>query len=78
MNTTMNTTTTSTTATTIAADWSVNETLLRHPVSIKVFNAFGVDSCCGGAATIAEAAAEVGIAPDVLLHALELATREAQ
>ena len=76
--TTTTTTSTTTATTAIAAGWSVNETLLRHPVSIQVFNAFGVDACCGGAATLEQAAAEAGVPTDVLLHALELATREAR
>lgn len=40
---------------------------------LAVFNEYGVDSCCGGAATLREAALEAGVAVDQLLDALETA-----
>ena len=50
---------------------SVNDTLLRHPETMAVFNAFGVDACCGGAASLTEAARAVCVEPVALLEALE-------
>ena len=55
----------------IGADWSVNDTLLRYPAATGVFNAFGIDACCGGAATLAQAAQDADIALDTLLAALD-------
>ena len=75
----MHTTTMTSTRTTaritarITADDTVNDALLRLPATGRVFNAFGIDSCCGGAATIAQAATDADIPLDVLLDALELA-----
>ena len=54
---------------------TVNEAIRLHPGSVAVFNEFGVDACCGGAATIAEAAARDGAPLGELLRALEGAAR---
>jgi hypothetical protein len=27
--------------------WTVNEVVRRHPATVAVFNAFGLDACCG-------------------------------
>lgn len=54
----------------IMPDSTVNDVLLRHPATVAVFNAFGVDACCGGAASLAEAARDAGISLDALLDAL--------
>ena len=62
----------------LCATLTVNETLLRFPNAVKVFNAFGVDACCGGAATLAEAADDAGIPLELLLDALELAAKGAR
>jgi len=50
--------------------WTVNETLRRHPEAVEIFNRFGIDACCGGAASIAEAAARDGADAAALLDAL--------
>jgi regulator of cell morphogenesis and NO signaling len=60
---------------TIDADWTVNTTIQRFPSTIAVFNQYGVDACCGGAATLREAALEAGIGVDQLKYALERAAR---
>lgn len=57
----------------IDPDWSVNATIQRFPSTVAVFNEYGVDACCGGAATLREAALEAGVAVDRLLDALESA-----
>lgn len=57
----------------IDADWSVNATIQRFPSTVAVFNEYGVDACCGGAATLREAALEAGVALDQLITALESA-----
>ena len=59
----------------VGATWTVNDTLLRYPSTVAVFNQFGVDACCGGANTIAEAARESKVNLDALLAALHDAAR---
>lgn len=51
--------------------WSINDVLLKYPATITVFNAYGVDACCGGAQSVADAAAQDGIDLAALLAALE-------
>jgi regulator of cell morphogenesis and NO signaling len=50
---------------------SVNELLQCHPATVMVLNDFGVDACCGGASSLAEAALAAGVEPVTLLEALE-------
>lgn len=52
-------------------DTTVNDVLHCHPATMRVFNAFGVDACCGGAQPLREAAHAAGILPDELLFAVE-------
>lgn len=40
---------------------SVNSVLERYPVTLPVLNTLGVDTCCGGSLSLAEAAAADGI-----------------
>ena len=54
---------------------SVNDVLLRHPETMAVFNAFGVDACCGGAASLTDAARGARLDPVALLEALESVIR---
>ncbi len=49
---------------------TVNELVARYPATIAVFNRFGIDSCCGGAVPIADAARREGADCDALLTAL--------
>ncbi|MFL5581931.1 MAG: DUF542 domain-containing protein [Gemmatimonadaceae bacterium] len=53
-----------------APDLSVNDTLVRWPGAVRALNAFGIDTCCGGAASLREAAAEAGVPLDTLLAAV--------
>lgn len=50
---------------------SVNEMVARHPETMPVFNRFGLDTCCGGGAPIAEAARRDGAKLGDLVEALE-------
>lgn len=50
---------------------TVNEIVAQYPDSITVFNQFGIDSCCGGAVPLAEAALRDGADVDELLAALQ-------
>jgi iron-sulfur cluster repair protein YtfE (RIC family) len=58
---------------TIPADLTVNEAIRRYPATVAVFNAFGIDACCGGAAPLAEAAVRDGADPDALVRAVRAA-----
>jgi regulator of cell morphogenesis and NO signaling len=48
----------------------VNEAIRRFPATIAIFNHFGIDACCGGAAPISTAAERDGADKDALLAAL--------
>jgi regulator of cell morphogenesis and NO signaling len=61
---------------TIDPNWSINEILQRHPEAVGVFNAFGIDSCCGGGASLCEAAYRDGADPQALLQALRRAVSD--
>ena len=55
---------------TIDTGVSVNEMVARHPETMPVFNRFGLDTCCGGGAPIAEAARRDGAKLGDLVEAL--------
>lgn len=55
---------------------SVNDLIALHPESLPVLNGFGIDTCCGGALPLGDAAAEHGIDPERLLAALRAAVGE--
>jgi iron-sulfur cluster repair protein YtfE (RIC family) len=50
---------------------SVNDVLRRAPLAGAVFNRYGIDTCCGGALTLAQAAESVGLEPADLVTALQ-------
>ena len=60
---------------TIEAGMTVNDVLQRFPETVSVFNSFGIDACCGGAASLEEAAHRDGADLVALLDALEAALR---
>jgi Domain of Unknown function (DUF542) len=60
----------------IDATLSVNDVLLAFPTTAPVFNAFGIDACCGGDRALEEAAREDGADLTALLAALEWAVYE--
>ncbi len=55
---------------------TVNGTIRRFPASVAVFNRFGIDACCGGAAPVRDAALRDGADPDALVEALAAAVLE--
>ena len=55
----------------IAATSIVDDVVARHPGAFSVLNAFGVDTCCGGAASLAEAAAHAHVDVLTLVRALQ-------
>ena len=54
---------------------TVNELIREVPLTIPVFNSFGIDSCCGGAVPVREAARRDGADVDALLAALAAVVR---
>lgn len=49
---------------------TVNDAIRLFPETVAVFNAHGIDSCCGGAETIRAAALRDGADPEALERAL--------
>jgi regulator of cell morphogenesis and NO signaling len=52
---------------------TVNDVIARFPATVSVFNAFGIDACCGGAVYVDEAARRDGADLTRLLDALRSA-----
>ena len=50
---------------------TVNEALFAAPATAEIFNRLGVDTCCGGALTLTEAARSVGMEPEQLRAEVE-------
>lgn len=57
----------------MSLETTVNAAIARHPRTIAVFSEYGIDGCCGGEMTIADAARQHGLAPAVLMRALRRA-----
>ena len=62
-------------ATQIQPDAVVNDVIARFPATTRVFNYFGIDTCCGGGSTIHDAASEELIDEESLLDSLRSAVR---
>ncbi|HEV2136423.1 MAG TPA: iron-sulfur cluster repair di-iron protein [Terracidiphilus sp.] len=56
------------------AQTTVRDIALEQPASIRVFEHFGIDYCCGGRKPLAEACEERSIQPEAVLAAIEEAT----
>ncbi|MDH3974735.1 MAG: DUF542 domain-containing protein [Deltaproteobacteria bacterium] len=54
----------------INKEMTINDVIKAFPATLPVFNDFGIDSCCGGARTLEQAANEGGIDVEVFLSAL--------
>lgn len=52
----------------------INQAILDHPNTLTVFAKYGIDSCCGGAHTIAEATKAHKLDTDKVLTELREAT----
>lgn len=59
-------------------DRTVDALMAQHPATMAVFNAFGVDSCCGAHRTVHEAAVADLVDETALVSALERAMAEAR
>lgn len=51
----------------------VDDLMARHPATMAVFNAYGVDSCCGAQRSVHVAAVEDQVDERALIEALERA-----
>ena len=60
---------------TITRDMVINDVIRKHPATIKVFNEYRVDSCCGGGAPIETTAKRDGVTVEPLVDALNAAVR---
>src|ERR1035437_5112061 len=58
-----------------ATTQTVREIALEQPASIRVFEQYGIDYCCGGRKPLAEACAANNIELDAVLAALEAAAQ---
>ncbi|OGR23109.1 MAG: hypothetical protein A3K53_02905 [Deltaproteobacteria bacterium RIFOXYB2_FULL_66_7] len=63
---------------TITSDMVINDVIRKHPETIRVFNEYKVDSCCGGGAPIGTTAKRDGVAVEPLVDALNAAVRGAE
>lgn len=52
---------------------TVDQLMADYPGTMRVFNAFGVDTCCGAHRTVRSAALEDGVDEAALLKALQQA-----
>ena len=61
-----------------AATQTVREIALEQPSSIRVFEQFGIDYCCGGRKALGEACAARNLEVDAVVAALEAAAKRPQ
>jgi iron-sulfur cluster repair protein YtfE (RIC family) len=64
------------TVSTISPEQTINEVVRTHPRTLPVLNAHGLDTCCGGPLSLAEAARRHGLDLGDLLAALEKGVAE--
>lgn len=55
----------------LEANKTVREVVLEHPGVTRLFEKVGIDYCCGGQRSLAEACAAANITPEELLNSLE-------
>jgi len=60
----------------VVEDSTVDTLMARHPATMAVFNAFGVDTCCGAHSSVREASARDGVDKAALVAALRRAITE--
>ncbi|MFA5809520.1 MAG: DUF542 domain-containing protein [Thermoleophilia bacterium] len=62
----------------ITGDMVINEVIRLYPWTLPVFHGLDVDSCCGGARTVATMAQEHGLDLDEVLDQLEAVAETSQ
>jgi regulator of cell morphogenesis and NO signaling len=63
---------------TVDPSLTISEVVRRYPAALGVFNSRGLDTCCGGGLSVAEAARRHGLDLAELLAALGQAAGEVQ
>jgi len=63
---------------TVDPTWTINDTVARFPSTLPVFDAAGLDSCCGGGHAIADAARRHDLDLESLLRDLNRAVASAR
>ena len=61
----------------ITPDMTLNDVIRKYPNTIGVFNRFNIDSCCGGARSIKDMAAQDKVELDAFIQALKEAAEKA-
>jgi regulator of cell morphogenesis and NO signaling len=56
----------------ITPDLRINEVIRMIPSTVETFHELGLDACCGGDRTIAEAALAHGLSVQLVLEALSV------
>lgn len=59
----------------ITADSTVDAVIAKSPSALTVLNQHNIDTCCGGRASLGEAAAQAHIIPELLIGALKAAQK---
>jgi regulator of cell morphogenesis and NO signaling len=59
------------TALAVTPDETVGAIGARAPEALAILRRFGIDTCCGGSLTVAQAAASAGVPVATILRALE-------
>ena len=60
----------------ITTSWTVYDVLRYYPTTVLVFNDLGIDTCCGGMATIEAAARDAAVTPAALIASLESSLKQ--
>ncbi|HSJ14724.1 MAG TPA: DUF542 domain-containing protein [Longimicrobiales bacterium] len=58
------------TVVTLSPEVSVNDAIRLVPATVEIFNRYGIDACCGGAASIRDAAERDGAPFEALMEEL--------
>jgi regulator of cell morphogenesis and NO signaling len=63
---------------TITPETRIKEVLKEHPTTVRVFHRLGLDACCGGSRTLADATAAHGLELEMVMAELwkQAATNE--
>jgi hypothetical protein len=56
----------------ITSSSTVNDVVREFPGTLEVFRQLGVDTCCGGGASLAQAARDLQVLPETLIESLQL------
>ncbi len=62
----------------ITPDMSLNDVIRKYPTTIGVFNRFNIDSCCGGARSLRDMAAQDKVDLGVFIQALKEAAEKGE